>query len=159
MDILFRSSDGSRIIKIDSNVIAEISSYVQDTFAKPESGGLLIFRENIGTGNIIIELNTVPFENDIQLRHKFKRKDKRHVEFFNKIYEESEGTYGYIGEWHTHAENHPNYSLTDIVNWRKIAKDSCLKNKSFYHVIVGTDTLRIWEYNYSVKRREAIRVY
>lgn len=69
-----------------------------------------------------------------------------HSTLFNRIYDESRQIHRYIGEWHTHPEKIPNYSGMDLKNWERIAKD--LKNvEYFYHVIIGIDAYRIWQYD------------
>lgn len=82
--------------------------------------------------------------NDKQTRTRFIRQDQEHVEWFEKIYVESNNTIRYVGEWHTHPEDVPHYSSLDMLNWRKIKKYA---NKSVihYHIIAGRKALAIWK--------------
>lgn len=144
-------------IKIDSNVVSLMSSYRQLNRKDLEAGGILIGRENKETGNIIVEHVTEPYDKDKRERYFFYRKDKRHIEIFNTLYQENKSIYAYIGEWHTHPEDYPTYSCIDIKNWEKICKINSDKTKVYYHIIVGNKDIRVWEYQY--KLRKAIRIY
>ncbi|MFZ5969396.1 MAG: Mov34/MPN/PAD-1 family protein [Bacillota bacterium] len=144
-------------IKFDNSVVILMNSYRQLSLKDYEAGGILIGRENKETGNLIIEYATIPYEKDKRTRAFFYRKDKQHIEFYNKLYNENNGIYAYIGEWHTHPEDYPNYSYADIKNWGSIAKRNEDKGKIYYHVIVGNKEIRIWEYQYTLK--DAKRIY
>jgi integrative and conjugative element protein (TIGR02256 family) len=144
-------------IKVDKNVVSLISSYRQHNFDDCEAGGILIGRESIDTGNIIIEYATQPFDSDKRTRTLFHRIDKKHIEYYNDLYEKNNGIYAYIGEWHTHAEDYPNYSFLDIKNWKRISNMNKDKQKKYFHIIVGIKEIRVWEYRYN--SRKAIRVY
>lgn len=144
-------------IKVETNVLDLINSYKQLKLYDCESGGILIGRENKDSGNIIIEYATEPYEKDKMTRTSFHRKDKKHINLFNKLHEDNNGIYAYIGEWHTHPEDFPNYSHTDIRNWIKISYINKDKNKTYYHIIAGRKEIRIWEYRFNSK--EAVRVY
>ena len=87
---------------------------------------------------------------DQRSRSRFLRKDKRHLDFFKKLYEENEGVYGYMGEWHTHPEIIPQYSFIDSNNWKKIGKE--MNGGIQYHIIAGIQEVGIWEYNAVQKR-------
>lgn len=144
-------------IKIETSVIDLINSFRQFKLTDCEAGGILIGRENKETGNIIIEYATEPYDKDRMTRTSFHRKDKKHINMYNQLYKENNGIYAYIGEWHTHPEDFPNYSYTDIKNWTKISNINKDKNKVYYHIIVGRKEIRIWEYRFDSK--EAKRVY
>lgn len=143
-------------IKIAQEVIDLMNSYKQLAIMDYEAGGILIGRENIETGNIVIEYATAPYSKDERTRTLFHRKDKKHIEFFQRLYKENSGIYAYIGEWHTHPEDYPNYSSKDINNWRKIARKDDDKQKVFYHIIVGIKEIRVWAYSNISKVAERI---
>ncbi|KOY65396.1 Mov34/MPN/PAD-1 family protein [Clostridium sporogenes] len=134
-------------IKIEDSVINLMNSYKQVHEEDCEAGGILIGRENIDTGNVIIEYATEPCKKDKRERNYFHRKDKKHIEVYNNLYKKHNSIYAYIGEWHTHPEDYPTYSYIDINNWRRITRINSDKKKIYYHVIVGNKDLRIWEYN------------
>ena len=114
---------GDKKIKFCNNILQVIQKYVQSERKSCEAGGILIGRENCGNSNLIIEFITEPMTADQRSRNRFLRKDKKTSRFFKKLYEENEGVYGYMGEWHTHPENIPQYSFIDSNNWKKIGKE------------------------------------
>ena len=135
-----------RSIKITDDVLNLMNTYRQLSSTDFEAGGILIGRENIDSSNLIVEYATETYKNDKRKHYSFIRKDKAHIDFFNKLYNENGKIYCYIGEWHTHPEKCPVYSSIDIKNWRKIAKSNSDKEKVYYHLIVGEDSVCIWEY-------------
>lgn len=154
MDITI-SAEGKKV-KIDGNVVILLNSYRQLGIMTPEAGGILIGRENIDTGNIIIEYATEPYGDDERNRYLFFRKDKNHLQIFNNLYRDNKGIYAYIGEWHTHPEDYPNYSSKDIINWKKIAKSNEHEDRSYFHIIVGNKVMRIWEYRLGYNKAKNI---
>lgn len=102
--------DGIIKIKINKSILAIIRSYCQVSRNMPEAGGVILGRENISNDNLIIEAISEPLRNDKQTRTRFIRQDQEHVEWFEKIYVESNNTIRYVGEWHTHPEDVPHYS-------------------------------------------------
>ncbi|MGK0467247.1 Mov34/MPN/PAD-1 family protein [Clostridium sp.] len=143
-------------IKIDDGIVKLISCYKQIDRKDCEAGGILIGRENKETGNLIVEYATEPYDKDKRKRMSFYRKDKKHIDFYNKLYEDYTGIYAYIGEWHSHPEDYPNYSSIDINNWKKISKINVDKEKIYYHLIVGNKEIRVWEYHYNSKLAKRI---
>ena len=133
-------------IKICRNVMCILYKYVQKSFFSKESGGILIGKENKSNKNIIINHITIPLPKDKRRRNSFLRKDKGHIELFEKLYIKSDETLRYIGEWHTHPEAIPNFSSIDLENWKKISKESNNDN-NYYHIIVGYKTIRVWKVN------------
>ncbi len=157
MDIVFDSLDGSCKIKIVSNVVELLNSYRQIRLFNKEAGGLLICRESIESGNIIVEFATEPYNGDVRKRYRFYRRDIKHIEEFNRLYSQHRGIYGYFGEWHTHPEKYPCYSWIDKDNWEKIATHDDNIEKIYYHVIVGTESICVWAYN--SKKKVLKKVY
>lgn len=143
-------------IKIVDSVLELINRYRQLNRKDCEAGGILIGRENRESGNLIIEYATEPYDKDKRMRMFFNRKDKKHIEFYKRLYENYNGIYAYVGEWHTHPEDYPNYSRIDINSWRKISKINEDKEKKYYHIILGMKELRIWEYKYNLKSGKRI---
>jgi integrative and conjugative element protein (TIGR02256 family) len=147
MDIVFNISDGNRKIKIVSEVVALLCSYKQRKFYDKEAGGILVYRECIESGNIIVEYATEPYKGDFRSRTRFCRKDNKHIEVFNKLHTQHNTIYGYLGEWHTHPEKYPNCSNIDKMNWERIAAQNDDSDRKYYHVIVGIESISIWLYD------------
>ncbi len=137
-------------IKFCDDTLHIMKRYIQQEIRSSEAGGILIGRENAGNENLIIEFVTEPLPQDRRSRCRFLRKDLGHIEFFEKLYKENDGVYGYIGEWHTHPENIPHYSFIDSNNWKKIGRK--MINGKQYHVIVGIQEIGIWEYDAASKK-------
>lgn len=138
-------------IKITDNVLSILKKYIQDEKAN-EAGGILIAREDNDNGNIIIEYATEPLKNDKREKFRFYRKDRGHIEFYNKIYRENNKIYAYIGEWHTHPEDYPNPSFLDKYNWKK----NCNKKSrnELYNIIIGRKEIKMWK----IRKNEIINL-
>lgn len=137
-------SDYEYRIKIKDDVIEILKSYRQSNINDCEAGGMLIGYETIN-GDIIIEYITEPFKKDKRTRTSFDRIDKKHNKTLKSVWKNQGNIHVYIGEWHTHPENYPNYSAQDKKNWIQIG-DKMNKEK-FIHIIVGINDVRGWEYN------------
>ena len=62
--------------------------------------------------------------------------------YFEKLYYENNGVYAYWGEWHTHPEDIPHYSIIDLKNWKRIGKED--PKGVQYHIIAGRKAFIIW---------------
>ncbi len=147
-----------RTIKICGDVMSTLFKYRQIERTSSESGGVLIGRENLTNDNLIIEYLTEPMKNDKRTRTRFLRQDKGHIDYYNNLYEKYGGIYLYVGEWHTHPEDFPKYSIIDLSNWKKISK-TLPKSAKQFHVIVGNKALRIWEFSRETSRAREIATY
>ena len=130
-------------IKFTDDVLDTMRKYIQWKKTDMGAGGILIGRENISNGYIIIDFITDPMKNDLCTRMRFTRKDPAHLLFYKKLYDKNNGVYAYFGEWHTHPVNNPRYSSIDLGNWKKIARKDP-KNIQ-YHIIVGRNTITFWK--------------
>ena len=142
-------------IKICDEVTKAILKYVQYGRNDTEAGGIIIGRENLGNSNIILEFITEPMGDDIRTRTSYIRKDLGHIEYYNRLYFENNGVYAYYGEWHTHPEDFPNYSIIDLINWNKIARHD--PKGVQYHLIAGRKAVVIWEMRKKYLRPKVLR--
>ncbi|MBQ4069439.1 MAG: Mov34/MPN/PAD-1 family protein [Lachnospiraceae bacterium] len=147
-----------KTIKICEDVLSTLYKYRQIEQTSCEAGGVLIGRENLDNDNLIIEYVTVPMRNDRRTRTRFFREDKGHIDYYSKLFENYGGIYLYVGEWHTHPEEYPQYSIVDICNWRRISK-TLPKNVKQFHVIVGNKALRVWEFSRGFSGAKEIATY
>lgn len=108
----------NQYLYIEQPVLMSIRKYIQLGKHSTEAGGLLMgyFR---GKHVHITEL-TEPMTGDVRARHRFERRDPRHIEILNRKYTDSDGFINLIGEWHTHPEPHPTPSPIDRSEWMKI---------------------------------------
>ncbi|MGR5278889.1 Mov34/MPN/PAD-1 family protein [Vibrio rotiferianus] len=130
MSELISNKDGDILVRIGEDVIKVLEAHRQVTFDQPESGGILIGEYRGPHLNVIKA--TTPNKGDIQSRFRFFRRSKKHQLIASKIWKESNETQTFIGDWHTHAEDHPSPSLIDITDWKKK-----LSNRKMIVVIQG----------------------
>ncbi len=133
----------NKTIKINQNIIDTFCKHIQHNSSDIEAGGIIIGRENKENDNIILDYVTEPFPKDTRSCFRFHRKDKAHVNFYKKIYNDNNKVHAYYGEWHTHYEDIPHYSSIDLKNWQRIASECPLPYQ--YHVIVGRKYLVLWQ--------------
>jgi len=137
-------SDRNRRIEIENGLIQRMQQYRQMNALSPEAGGVIFGRELIDTDNLIINNMTEPYEHDKRSRFSFRRKDTGHIEYYKRIYDESGGIIKYVGEWHTHPEKIPKYSILDKREWMKILKEKPAI-PPLYFIIIGIEVWRIWK--------------
>ena len=83
-------------IKISKSVLDQIYQYRQTACLSSESGGVLIGRQIISTGNWIIDHCTVPMPLDVCKRTRYLRKDPKHIEFFTTLRQRENNIYAYV---------------------------------------------------------------
>lgn len=135
---------GNTIINVEKKIIEEIRMRRQVKYQDKESGGMVI--GSIVNNSNVIEIwdYTIPQIGDFQSRCRFIRKKKTHNAILQKKWMESYETVMYMGEWHTHPENDPQYSLQDIRNWRKLLKQSNTFSEYLFFIIGGIKYFKIW---------------
>lgn len=111
--------------------------------------GVLLGREILNSSNIIIDKITEPSKFDIQRKFYFFRDSKYHQRIIENEWKESNGTCNYLGEWHTHLEDIPIPSSTDIKEWKKALKKFKYDGDALFFIIVGMKKIKIWEGNKS----------
>lgn len=135
-------------LKINDDVIQIMEQCSQKTIEnQKEYCGVLLGREIINTSNIIIDKVTEPSEDDIQKRFYFFRDKKYHQKKIIEEWKKSDGTCNYLGEWHTHLEDVPNPSPTDIKEWKKALKKFKFDGNELFFIIIGIKEIAIWEGN------------
>lgn len=101
----------NRTIIIEQNVINLFNTFRQ-TEQKLESGGILL--GEIYDNEVRIKKASIPTNFDSSSRYRFNRNKKSAQLIANYEFKNSGGTIIYLGEWHTHPENIPTPSSTDI---------------------------------------------
>lgn len=133
--------------EIKQNVLDVFNSFRQIESKSNESGGILIGRYIENSFNVVIDMCTTPQPGDKQSRFFFRRSKKYHQEIFNAIWESSNATKNYLGEWHTHPEKTPNPSKHDLIQWAKLIKKQNSDIENIYFVIVGIENIKVWKGN------------
>lgn len=124
------------LILIERNVIDQIHSFRQIEMASTEAGGILLgFRR--GPHLHVTDL-TLPSQNDKRTRTSFYRSAACHQKIALTRWLESNGTVGYLGEWHTHPQAKPTPSIVDIREWRVILSN---EPQNMVFIIAGNDDI------------------
>lgn len=112
--------NSKRLIIVNEEVIALITSYQQSNSQDFEAGGILVGRRR--GEHLEINFATAPQAKDIRSRCGFTRSPEGHQEIAESRHRLTLGEENYIGEWHTHPENHPTPSSIDIRDWKRLSK-------------------------------------
>ena len=132
----------------DRRTLLHFSETTIDTFLKHiqaedpdcEAGGLLL--GSVHGTHIHIEQATVPTAWDKRFRYLFERMPFGHEAIALARWTASQGTVRYLGEWHTHPEDHPTPSGLDRSEWNRLSSRRRDK-RSMLAVIVGRKGLYI----------------
>lgn len=114
-DLAFKADDA--LVVILSEVVEILLSYRQLENSNPENAGVII-GERRGI-HLVVRMVSVPNFSDIRSRFSVNRIGKHHQEKVDTAFRESNGTWQYLGEWHTHPENIPSPSMVDYNSWKK----------------------------------------
>ena len=113
----FATDPGGRLL-IEPQVFNIVDRFRQLGPSAPESGGILLgFRR--GEHLHIVEA-TVPGKADRRSRYGFHRQAASHQATAMRRWRQTDELMAYMGEWHTHPEDHPSPSGTDLRNWLDI---------------------------------------
>jgi integrative and conjugative element protein (TIGR02256 family) len=124
------------LVAVSKSVMHDMSGFIQSTSDCREAGGILIgsYRGN----HIEVSACTKPMFSDRRLRHLFDRNDKGHQSTAMAAWKASGHTDTYVGEWHTHPEDHPMPSSIDRLTWVRLTMRA--KNPLIF-VICGRKSL------------------
>ncbi|MCI4450436.1 MULTISPECIES: CBASS system CD-NTase/cGAS isopeptidase Cap3 [Enterobacteriaceae] len=114
-ELVFIDDDYNHVV-IMSDVVQNLNLYRQLHYASTEAGGTLI-GERRGK-HIVITHISEPGPGDVRSRTRIERKGKHHQKKVDDLFQQSDGFLVYLGEWHTHPEDFPQPSSTDISSWR-----------------------------------------
>lgn len=108
-----------RLVVVNEEVMALITSYQQSSPEDCEAGGILMGKRR--GEHLEVTFATAPQANDIRSRYGFTRHPDGHQEIAENRLKLTSGEENYIGEWHTHPENHPTPSIIDTRDWRRLS--------------------------------------
>lgn len=114
-ELVLNAKDGTRIL-IEAEVLNLVESYRQHLASSTEAGGILI-GEYRGK-DIRIVTGTIPSKLDRRSRVRFHRESPHHQSIAMETWRQSKGLCSYLGDWHTHPEDHPIPSSLDISEWK-----------------------------------------
>ena len=132
------------VLKISSSALKKLNKFRQIDTSKKEAGGVLLGRFILDSNNIIVDKVTSPKSKDRRTRFSFKKLDSYHQHIINQEWKESKGRTNYIGEWHSHPENHPTPSALDVEEWKRKSKEDIYDNSFLIFIIVGIESVSAW---------------
>lgn len=103
-------------VVVMSEVVRLFHSYRQMHYASAEAGGTII-GERRGQHIVVTDISE-PGQGDIRKRNRFERRGDHHQQKVDELFKQSDGYLVYLGEWHTHPEDFPQPSYTDIKSWQ-----------------------------------------
>ncbi|HFT8610229.1 TPA: Mov34/MPN/PAD-1 family protein [Pseudomonas aeruginosa] len=112
--------NSKRLVLVNDEVLALISSYRQSHPEDCEAGGILMGKRR--GEHFEITFATTPQAKDTRSRCRFTRHPDGHQEIAESRFRSTNGEENYLGEWHTHPENHPTPSTIDTRDWRRLSK-------------------------------------
>lgn len=134
------TEDKSRLLHFSAATLQTFRQYVQGSDADGEAGGLLL--GSVHGANMLIEQATVPTAWDKRFRYLFERMPFGHEAIALSRWTASQGTIRYLGEWHTHPEDHPHPSGLDRSEWSRLSAER-RDNRPMLSVIVGRKALYV----------------
>ena len=105
---------------VHAKVVETIEANVGRATGFTEAGGILI--GSYRGSHIEIVDCTVPKSLDVRTRTFFGRRDKGHHLAAMEAWRRSGRTETFVGEWHTHPEDHPHYSWLDRRTWNGLMR-------------------------------------
>ena len=121
-------------IIIEQNVVDLFNTFRQ-TGKKPESGGILLGK--VYENEIRIKKASIPTVFDSSKRYNFNRHKKSAQLFTDYEFKNSGGTIIYLGEWHTHPQQIPIPSPTDVMMIATQFKKNKINETFLLMIIVG----------------------
>ncbi len=109
-----------RLVVVSEEVLALITSYNQCSPESKEAGGILMGKRR--GQHFEVNFATSPQIKDIRTRHGFIRHPEGHQEAAENRLRLTNGEENYLGEWHTHPENHPSPSAIDTRDWKRLSE-------------------------------------
>lgn len=113
------SDEYGNLIVFTTEVMIRLYDFRQITPACLEAGGVLI-GERRGHHMVVHQISE-PGKGDRRSRYGVDRCGKHHQETVNNAFNSSSGIRQYLGEWHTHPENFPSPSNTDLMSWGNLS--------------------------------------
>lgn len=132
--------DKKTLLHFQETVLEKFSEYIQLGDDAVEAGGLLLGSVH-GAHMLVIEA-TGPSEWDHRYRFMFERQVSHHRDIAESRWMESNGIVRYLGEWHTHPEDHPKPSEIDKTEWYTLSTKR-LDKRPLLSVIVGRQDLYV----------------
>lgn len=132
------------VLEIGPEALTMLIRFRQIGNCDPEAGGILLGRLLIDNAVVIDEVTT-PSDEDTRTRFRFFRRRRCAQRRVDQAWEESSHTRNYLGEWHTHPEDHPAPSSHDKRNWQRILRVASVEQRFLFFLIAGRSSIAAWE--------------
>jgi len=132
MPIVGRADGMKQIVRIDSRVLDHVFRDRQTSPWAKEAGGQLF--GSIGEAEVWIHRATGPYVGDERSRHGYRSCPAAAQ---RAIDAQAIAGLLYLGEWHTHAEDHPNASSLDKDAMDRLLTRSRLNSNALFMLIAG----------------------
>lgn len=132
-------------LKIHDDVMRVFLDFIQNSACDKEAGGVLTGK--IFENHIEVISCSKPSKLDKRSRYNFIRSHKAAQGFINKVFYHSNGSEIYLGEWHTHPEETPTPSETDIISFKRTITENKLNSEFHFMIIVGVDQIYVGSYS------------
>lgn len=134
------TGDKGRLLHFSAGTLQTFSQHIQGNDADCEAGGLLL--GSVHGGHLLIEQATVPTAWDKRFRYLFERMPFGHEAIALSRWTATQGIVRYLGEWHTHPEDHPHPSGLDRSEWNRLSAQR-RDTRPMLAVIVGRKDLYV----------------
>jgi integrative and conjugative element protein (TIGR02256 family) len=106
---------GARLVTLTDEVTRQIQRFTEPPESSLEAGGILL--GSYRGPHIEVVQCTLPMRKDARTRFGFVRRDPGHQRAADSAWRASGRTINFVGEWHTHPEDHPRPSNVDRNTW------------------------------------------
>lgn len=134
------TDDRRTLLHFSESTLETFCQHIQASSTDCEAGGLLL--GSVHGAHMLIEQVTVPTVWDKRFRYLFERMPLGHNAIAHLRWTISKGTVRYLGEWHTHPEDHPNPSGLDRLEW-SLLSEKRLDKRPMLAVIVGRKSIYV----------------
>ena len=118
--MILRGSGSDTIALVHYDVVTTIDRYVEPEERGREAGGILI--GSYRGPHIEVVACTMPMPGDVRTVTSFDRRDPGHAREAKRQWKQSGRLLTFVGEWHTHPEQMPSPSSTDLDTWEGAMK-------------------------------------
>ena len=115
-ELTFTDKHGGLLV-ITSSPLKRMLAYRQLNWLSTEAAGVLI-GERRGP-HLVVHQISEPGPGDIRRRCFVDRRGAHHQTAVDEAFISSSGMLQYLGEWHTHPEDSPSPSSTDLDTWQR----------------------------------------
>lgn len=130
-------------VELSNDALTHVHGYRQTSSRATEAGGQLF--GSITPSLIRVSKATGPYPADERSRYRYRSNPAAAQSVIQK---QSHAGLLYLGEWHTHAEDHPDASCMDDEAMRLLLARSRLNSNALLMLIVGrkttVDSLGLW---------------